>query len=88
MGMLLRFMIMGGPTRMFITDDGNDSPRGMDKYLEEPFIKGSLLVSSFIRPERSAEECMAHIARCNPGSSWVELEPRVWQWKEAQRSES
>lgn len=74
-----------GDFRMLLCDDGIDEERRDFKNLLDEDFYGTtvLIVTNLMRPGKTPEEFMDHVMEQNPGSSWIELGPRVWLWKAA-----
>lgn len=71
-----------GDYRMILCDDGDDSPRRNFKHLlgAEFYDTTVLTQTSVMRPGVTPKDFMQHVREQNPGSDWVELQPRVWRW--------
>lgn len=74
-----------GDYRMILCDDGDDSERrSFEKLLGSEFYETTVLgKTSLMRPGKTPEEFMQHVANENPGSKWEEIAPRVWRWQGA-----
>lgn len=78
-----KWKVPDGDSIVILCDDGNDDPRrNFDTLLGQERYDGATWgTSRLMRPEFTAEAFMQQVINNNPGAVWVELAPRVWQWK-------